>query len=128
MAEFCKQCADDMGFPESDFVNPDLKHGLYNTVLCEGCGWTNVNSKGECVSTDCLQEGHSVKPDYGVRYYTHSISFDFGGRKVKEIDYGEWSHTIEHYHMIESIDQIDGNIGDIVYVCSEGVYTAWEFI
>lgn len=52
MAEFCKQCAEEMGF-EPDFV------GLCNeeqvaVVICEGCGPTMVNHKGECVSKDCL--------------------------------------------------------------------------
>ena len=38
MAEFCTQCADDLGFTRSDFLYPNLLPGQYMTVLCEGCG------------------------------------------------------------------------------------------
>ena len=34
MAEFCKQCADDLGFSESDLIDPNLRKGLYVTALC----------------------------------------------------------------------------------------------
>src|SRR5215831_2987543 len=58
MAEFCNQCADALGFNPAngiqyDYANlqteEDDKQGLGSTVLCEGCGFTLVNSKGECL-------------------------------------------------------------------------------
>ena len=33
MADFCKQCAEDLGFPRSDFEDPKLKPGLYHTNI-----------------------------------------------------------------------------------------------
>lgn len=60
MAEFCKQCAEEMGF-EPDFVNltdeQEEAAGLYACVLCETCGPIQVNRKGECISDDCFCRG-----------------------------------------------------------------------
>lgn len=61
MADFCKQCSEEI-FGE-DFE--DLK-GLGNgrklkpldgwVTICEGCGPTIVNEKGECISSRCLKK------------------------------------------------------------------------
>lgn len=65
MADFCKQCSEEL-FGE-DFgdlqglstIGNDINRS-YTAVLCEGCGPTMVNSKGECVyhngktSKECL--------------------------------------------------------------------------
>lgn len=60
MADFCKQCsAEFLDLDNSDFVdlcNP----GFTIVVLCEGCGPTEVDSNGVCVSEDCL-ERHGLK-------------------------------------------------------------------
>jgi len=59
MAEFCNQCAADMGFP-GDFcglVTADqVKIGLSAIVLCEGCGRTIVDHEGNCISEQCLMK------------------------------------------------------------------------
>lgn len=59
MAEFCKQCANELGFPESDFIDPNLKLGYYNLNLCEGCGYVYTNAKGECIDSNCMCSGHN---------------------------------------------------------------------
>lgn len=58
MADFCKQCSIDM-FGE-DFkdlqglsTSSDTANGLYATALCEGCGATQVDHLGICVSPHC---------------------------------------------------------------------------
>lgn len=60
MAEFCKQCAEYMGF-DPDFTGmttaDDEAKGLFVCVLCEGCGAIQVNAAGECIS-DCLEHHH----------------------------------------------------------------------
>lgn len=63
MAEFCKQCADDLGF-EPDFIGlrsdeewDKMEEGYGLLVLCEGCGPTVVNRDGECVSLSCPVHG-----------------------------------------------------------------------
>lgn len=60
MAEFCKQCAEELDF-EPDFVNlttaEDEAKGLYAVVLCETCGPIQVNRAGECIS-DCALHHH----------------------------------------------------------------------
>lgn len=63
MADFCKQCADQLGFPESDLIPADGLPGYYYPSLCEGCGPIMVNHRGECTSIDCLQAGHCVGPE-----------------------------------------------------------------
>lgn len=63
MADFCKKCSIDMfGEDFNDLagistLEDDAKE-LYANVICEGCGCVQVNSKGECISEDCLKKGH----------------------------------------------------------------------
>lgn len=56
MAEFCKQCAEELGLPP-DFVGlstaEDTKNQMYCIVLCESCGVIQVDHEGRCVSPDC---------------------------------------------------------------------------
>ena len=62
MAEFCYQCTQDHfgDGNKNDFQNMSKKSntdkGLYASVLCEGCGYTQVNHDGMCIhhETDCL--------------------------------------------------------------------------
>ena len=66
MADFCKQCAQEMWppghrFSEGDFEGlttpEDTAAGMAALVLCEGCGPIQVDVEGACVSSDCLK-GH----------------------------------------------------------------------
>jgi len=66
MADFCKQCSIEMF--NKDFkelanlsTEEDTKNGLFPMVLCEGCGYIQVDHTGVCVSEDCLRKGH---PEY----------------------------------------------------------------
>lgn len=65
MADFCMQCAAELGFdgPDLDGItNPILEAaGFHVVVLCEGCGPTSVDSKGRCVSHLCLA-AHGNRP------------------------------------------------------------------
>lgn len=72
MAEFCKQCAEELGFPESDFqgipwepVAEPLKDDEGYQVLCEGCGFTLVKSDGTCI-TNCFHN-HNPESKYHNR-------------------------------------------------------------
>lgn len=62
MAEFCKQCTDELFGPDMkhDFEGlseeSDTKLDIYAMVLCEGCGNTLVNHLGECVDPLCLKK------------------------------------------------------------------------
>lgn len=62
MADFCAQCAVDMWGTDipRDFLGmsteQDTANGLYNLVLCEGCGAICVDHLGKCVSPDCLEK------------------------------------------------------------------------
>lgn len=129
MAEFCKQCADYMGFPKSDFeeMGKELRKGQYWTVLCEGCGPIQTNQKGECVSTDCLCEGHNVPFDSGVEFLTHK-EINLSGINVKEIEHGEWSQTMNEILTFEDLNEIPLTKGNFIYVCSEGTYNKYEII
>jgi len=53
MADFCWQCTEELGLatgPENDFyeLGPEVL-GRKKRVLCEGCGWTYVDTKGRCL-------------------------------------------------------------------------------
>ena len=61
MADFCKACANDLGFPEGDLkglTTPDeWADGRAAAVICEGCGYIQVDPDGNGVSDDCLRKG-----------------------------------------------------------------------
>ena len=66
MADFCKQCVEYMfGGPREGITNDfiglttaeDTKKGLYTSVLCEGCGFIQVDHIGKCVTPDCPRHG-----------------------------------------------------------------------
>ena len=53
MADFCKQCSEDMfGEDFGDLANLAGPHDVH--ALCEGCGATVVGPDGSC-KTDCLE-------------------------------------------------------------------------
>jgi hypothetical protein len=58
VAEFCKQCAAALDLLASDF-NVD-QEGIVQTVLCEGCGPTNVDGHGTCIY-DCERRHAPVR-------------------------------------------------------------------
>ena len=67
MAEFCKQCADELGFP-TDFDGLFTRDGLEPEgttgypVLCETCGPAFIiDDEGTCGSTDC-DESDGIHP------------------------------------------------------------------
>ena len=57
MAEFCNQCGG-RGELAGETTHKNWKRGLANVVICEGCGAIQVDPKGNCVSDDCLKNGH----------------------------------------------------------------------
>lgn len=66
MADFCTQCAADMGFsPPGDLAGITTAnaeaYGCACVVLCEGCGPILVDRLGNCISEDCLG-AHSIPP------------------------------------------------------------------
>lgn len=52
MADFCNQCAKDLGFPEGDLKSAPGREGKF-AVLCEGCGWIVVDESGNCQHIGC---------------------------------------------------------------------------
>lgn len=52
MSEFCKQCAEELGF-NTDFAGlvteAEVKEGYSMPVLCEGCGPCFVDHQGKCL-------------------------------------------------------------------------------
>jgi hypothetical protein len=58
VADFCLQCDPDF----KDFVGmttpENARNNLYAIVLCEGCGYIQVDPDGACICDDCL-ENHS---------------------------------------------------------------------
>ena len=59
MADFCKQCSEKYGI-NNDFKGlstpKDTNNKLYCVVLCEGCGYIQVDHTGKCISKDCLEK------------------------------------------------------------------------
>lgn len=61
MADFCKQCS--IATFGKDFedmarlcTKGDNEKNEYSEVLCEGCGFIQVNYLGECVTAGCLEK------------------------------------------------------------------------
>jgi hypothetical protein len=54
MAEYCRQCHDELFPPNSGFLVP-LRNAK---VICEGCGETVVDSQGRCTGA-CGKDEHS---------------------------------------------------------------------
>lgn len=72
MAEFCTQCATEMGLEESDFKGipwddnaPPLKFGEGYSVICEGCGFTLVDEEGNCLGC-CWGSYHTRQAHFRV--------------------------------------------------------------
>lgn len=63
MADFCNQCAVDLGFPEGDLKVADRKppqSGFGYAEICEGCGSCFVDHLGNCIDIRCYKQ-HGVK-------------------------------------------------------------------
>lgn len=61
MADFCKQCSiATFGEDYGDFAGlqteEDTANNLVTSVLCEGCGPTEVDHTGECVALICDED------------------------------------------------------------------------
>lgn len=64
MADFCQQCSiemfgEDFGELAGMSKPDDTANGLFALALCEGCGHILVDHSGRCVSTDCMEGGHT---------------------------------------------------------------------
>lgn len=60
MADFCVQCAEAMSLGTDDLAGltskADWAQGGAVVVLCEECGYVQVDSEGYCISKDCAHE------------------------------------------------------------------------
>lgn len=64
MADFCKQCSILMfGEDFGDFDNlPGMREGDQAAVICEGCGFTEIDHHGKCLRhTDAEHEDAILK-------------------------------------------------------------------
>jgi hypothetical protein len=57
MADFCVQCAQQYGFPTTDYPKRETQPGCGWPELCEGCGPTLVDGEGRCMG-GCLKYEH----------------------------------------------------------------------
>lgn len=68
MADLCKQCSiETFGEDFGDLANITTKEnelqGYYAVFICEGCGFIQVDHKGNCVTSDCLyKHGETYAP------------------------------------------------------------------
>lgn len=65
MADFCKQCSIDHFGKDFGELKGLVKPGFLIPAICEGCGFINVNSEGECLTPECLEKD---KPGHGVEF------------------------------------------------------------
>lgn len=61
MADFCRQCSlmlfgEDFGNLKGLISKEQVDEGLVVSVICEGCGPTQVNHLGECVDVNCYEK------------------------------------------------------------------------
>lgn len=128
MADFCKQCADDMGFPHSDFIDPNLKPGLYHVSLCEGCGHIQTNGKGECISADCLKPGHNVPLDVDCSFVIKG-PIEIFNVNLHKVGGGIHDEEItKDFHVINSLDDINHIKGYNIYVIDGDMFTHYRII
>ncbi|MBT7339039.1 MAG: hypothetical protein HN802_05070 [Candidatus Jacksonbacteria bacterium] len=66
MADYCKQCSNDWGFPNG-LSGLTQKGEGYPIVICEGCGVIQVDNEGICVSSDCERK-HALPLDKDTKY------------------------------------------------------------
>ena len=64
MADFCKQCSVEVfGMDTGDLkgllTKEESDAGMVVCVICEGCGYVEVNHEGACVATYCAEHGGS---------------------------------------------------------------------
>lgn len=68
MAEFCNQCARELGFPEGELAGLGqgqvlpLDHGW--SAICEGCGFIVVDDDGNCIAKDCLKNHNPTEEEH----------------------------------------------------------------
>lgn len=63
MADFCKQCSINLfGEDSKDLALGPLPPGYYWYVICEGCGFIQVDALGRCVTCHLLKgtPGHGT--------------------------------------------------------------------
>lgn len=94
MADFCNQCAKDLGFPEGDLKVPEDRGPGRFTALCEGCGPTIVDEQGNCLHIPCNEPGRGAGIPKDAIFY---------------IPLPKPKHTSDHYKglLLEPIDIID---------------------
>ncbi len=68
MADFCKQCSIDLFGEDTKDLAGLTKQEHWDEakavcVICEGCGYIQVDPEGNCVSPDCLHQG---EPGHGL--------------------------------------------------------------
>jgi hypothetical protein len=59
MADFCKQCSEELFDKDFEELSGLCQEGFIANVICEGCGMTEVDHAGECRNTQCLKK-HGV--------------------------------------------------------------------
>lgn len=69
MADFCRQCSIDhfgRDFRElADFTSiEENEKGIFANVLCEGCGFIQVDAEGNCVTKGCVGNHSGSLMDY----------------------------------------------------------------
>ena len=67
MDDFCQQCSiaifgKDMRDLAGITTKEDYKAGKAALVICEGCGYIQVDPEGKCITKDCL-ENHGESND-----------------------------------------------------------------
>lgn len=82
MADFCRQCSMDHFFGNDTrdlagiTTKEDMEQGLYALVICEGCGFVQVDPDGNCISRDCAKY-HGKCPTCGSKGFPpSSLGFD----------------------------------------------------
>ena len=58
MADFCKQCSNNIFGDDFRELAGLVKEGEFADVICEGCGFITVDYDGRCVTPNCLEDGH----------------------------------------------------------------------
>ena len=63
MADFCKQCSEDLFDGDCGDLEGLCQPGEIVHVICEGCGHTTVDNTGQCVSMTCIYQHAKDLPE-----------------------------------------------------------------
>lgn len=122
MADFCNQCCIDMGFDPGELAGistpEDTAKGLFAHVICEGCGWTQVDHEGNCIHDDCLMKGHKQQGASPMPYVKMTLTIVAGYHVANTSKSVEEVCIVQEATLREQVE--NGDVSHLIRLAKEG--------